>query len=1537
MNGEEIAVVGISCRFPGADNVETFWDNLVQGKESVVFLTPEEIENIADKKLTGHPDFVPCKGGVLNNRDHFDAPFFGYSPREAALMDPQMRIFHECVWSALEDAGYTPGLFKGLIGLYAGASDNIHWKNHVLLSPEARLRDGFTITQLIDKDFICSRIAYNLNLTGPCYAVQTACSTSLIAVHLACQAILNGECDLAVAGGISVNYGMENGYLYQEGAVLSPDGHCRAFDAQAAGTVPGSGAGVVVLKLLEKAIRDKDPVYAVIKGSAINNDGRQKAGYTAPGVNGQAQVIKTALAIAETDPSSIHYIEAHGTGTALGDPVEIEALTEVFGKHERPFCGIGSLKSNLGHLDVAAGVAGLIKTVLALKNRQLPPTLHFAQPNRNIDFHRSPFYVVNGLKDLHAHTGVLKAGVSSFGIGGTNAHVILEEFSESDDNSRVPETHQLILLSAKTTTALHKAGKKLNRHLSRQTGDRLADIAYTLATARERFMKRRAIVTESREDLMQKLEAANLDEVIAADPGEIIFMFSGQGAQYMNMAAEIYKHEPLFRGHLDAGFDAYRKITGQHIKPLIFPDHQPEIAMSDSLLHQTQYTQPALFIFEYAMARLLTDLGIRPHNMIGHSIGEYVAACMAGVFSFEEGLRIVIKRGELMQSMPTGAMLSVAATEQELQAIINGDVSIAAINAPGHYVISGETEKIKAIGIELKAKGYHSTLLKTSHGFHSAMMNAAMTEFRQFLQDFRLQPPASPFISNLSGETITAEQATDPQYWADHLRYTVNFSKGIGCLLSRYPAGIFIELGPGHTLSSFTKKNALTPNTHRVIHLIKPAAGSENDHAGFLRSLGSLWEQGINIDWGRLYTGRSCKRVHLPTYAFDEHVFNASPAWQSLNELLNAQQMRSNSNTSASIYHVPFWEQLIEAGPVIQSQKYNWLVFINETLPAENIIRQLEAQAATIVFVREGDGFCEHSSQEFIINPAVKEDYFRLMELLKSRSLMPDKIIHTWSCLHEHDTALSFERLEKYKQIGFYSLIYLAQSFGALGITTQTSIAVIANQSVNVFGNDLRYPEKSLLMGLSKIIPVEYPHIRCRYIDILPEDLSADPDQLVTRVLAAISSTSGHPLIALRGNHSWVQNYRHIDLPHPLPENSLFKQNSVYLITGGLGGMALYIARMLTLTYKATVILVSRSRPDSLDRTVVQNQIKLQLIEDILNAGGQIVIRQADIGDQEAMHEVVTSCEQQYGPISGILHTAATIDEAGAIQKRKRADFENSLHAKVNGAVVLYQLFKNRPLDFVLLFSSLGTVTYGNKYGEAGYVAANDFLDALAHYPFGNQHTVVKTINWCDWAQVGISIRSIDKFYDQDAVAKAAALTEFEKDALSPEEGVAAFSDIMAVPVSRIVISRASLKDLNPNNNDGWKKKLDLFRKQQQHQPRSLTERPEQAEIYTAPANELQKKIVAIWQQYFGYEEIGIHDNIFEMGANSLDLAQINEAFKSILQIEIPLVTLFEYPTIDKLAKYIQGNVTADTRNETDSRIDEGKHKMNKIRAQANR
>ncbi|MEY4768403.1 MAG: hypothetical protein RL637_1042, partial [Pseudomonadota bacterium] len=875
---EPLAIIGLAGRFPGAKNCEQFWQNISQGIESIQFFSDEvALASGADPELIGNPHFIKAHG-VLEDVEYFDAGFFNMSPREARILDPQHRVFLEVAWEAMENAGYDSAKYDGEIGVYAGTSFSTYLLRNILPNNLVRFQtiDRLEMALTNHKDTMPMRVSYEMNLTGPSICVGTTCSTSLVAVHLACQALLSYQADMVLAGASFIRVPAKEGYLYQEGMIYSPDGHLRTFDADSKGIVTGAGVGVIVIKRLSEALADGDHVQAIIKATALNNDGSTKIGYTAPSIGGQAKVMAEAMNLAGVYSDSVSYIETHGTGTELGDPVEVAAMTQAFkamavntDQLAKQYCAIGSAKPNIGHLNHAAAIAGLIKAVLALKHKKLPPSLNFKKPNPKIDFANSPFFVNTELRDWETDGSPRRAGVNAFGIGGTNGHVVLEEAGEVEVSTNA-RPHQWLMLSAKTPTALETMTANLAQHLTAHPELNLADVAFTLHVGRKAFDYRRVIVADTVDEAIEGLRHRHPQRLLEMTQKPthrpIVFMFSGQGSQYVTMGQELYRTESVFKQHIDECAEQLKPLLNIDLRDILYPAEVTE-AISQQL-QQTLFTQTALFSIEYALAKLWMSWGIQPKAMIGHSIGEYVAACLAGVFTVEEGLRLVAARAKLMQSVKSGSMLAVSLSAEALQSLIPVHLSLALINSSYSCVVAGDHQAIAEFEQQLQIQQIHCQKLHTSHAFHSPMMESIVAEFTDCVRQIRLNPPKIPYLSNVTGEWITAEQATDPNYWANHLRQPVQFASSLEKLLLDAQQ-ILLEIGPGRTLSSFVRQHQLKKAEQLIVTSL-PHPQENLPDAGFLQSnLARLWLSGVEIDYKAFYQQRKLHRVELPTYPFE--------------------------------------------------------------------------------------------------------------------------------------------------------------------------------------------------------------------------------------------------------------------------------------------------------------------------------------------------------------------------------------------------------------------------------------------------------------------------------------------------------------------------------------------------------------------------------------------------------------------------------------------------------------------------------------------
>ncbi|HYG61471.1 MAG TPA: type I polyketide synthase, partial [Thermoanaerobaculia bacterium] len=1026
-----IAIVGMAGRFPGARTVTQLWENLRGGVESITFFTDEELLAAGvDPELLRHESYVKAAGALLDT-DLFDPSFFGFTPREAEIMDPQHRLLLECTWEALEDAGYDPERYPGRASVFAGSGAGSYLVFNLLPNPEVMEKVGTLQAILLnDRDFLATRLSYKLNLRGPSVLVQTACSTGLVAVHMASQSLLSGESDLALAGGVSINVPMVDGYLYQEGGISSPDGHCRAFDAQAAGSVSGSGVAMVVLKRLTDAVNDGDHIYAVIRGSAVNNDGSSKVGYTAPSIEGQAEVITEALLMADVPADSLGMVEGHGSGTALGDPIEMSALIQAFreaGAEGRGFCALGSIKTNVGHLNTAAGTAGLIKTALAVQNGVIPPSLHFEKPNTQVDFVAGPFYVPTEAIPWPEDLTPRRAGVSSFGLGGTNAHVVLEE-PPAPSPSGPSRPWQLLPLSARTETALDLATANLAGRLEESlvAGEELdlADVAFTLHVGRRAFSRRRALVCRDREDAVAALRALDSARVISGtyegSERPVAFLFPGLGDHYPGMARELYGAEPTFAAEVDRCAEALQPHLGVDIRELLFPPGEGEPAGASSgassgpgrqadlrallrrgsegqgsrTLDRTEYAQPVLFVVEYALARLLMEWGIRPQAMIGYSIGEYVAACLAGVLSLEDALTLVARRAKLIQELPGGGMLAVPLPESDVRGRLPEELSLSATNGPHFTVVGGPEEAVAAFEQRLSGEGVACLRLTTTHAFHSRMMEPAAGALTELARSLSFQEPEVRYLSNVTGTWITAADLADAGYWGRHMAQPVRFAEGLAELL-REPDLILLEVGPGSTLTTLVRQHpgATADGAARVaISTMRRESERGSDVALLLEAAGRLWAAGAPLGPRGLFAHESRRRVSLPTYPFERQrcwVDAPRPGERPAGPVLTGGQADAGRAADlADWFYLPGWRRTVPPGRAHGSAvpaEGSWLVFADRSGLGERLAERLRREGNDVVAVTPGPAGSGLAGDEdrYALEPGRREAYCELVTRLR--------------------------------------------------------------------------------------------------------------------------------------------------------------------------------------------------------------------------------------------------------------------------------------------------------------------------------------------------------------------------------------------------------------------------------------------------------------------------------------------------------------------------------------------------------------------------
>ncbi len=1355
VNETDIAIVGMAIRVPGASNPEEYWANLRNGVEATRTYTDEELlaKGVSQSTLAD-PNYV--KAGIqLQNLDAFDPEFFGFSQKEAAILDPQHRQFYEVCWEALERAGHPPETFDGAVGLFAGCGMGAYFTFNLLSNPELVDSVGLFLLRHTgnDKDFLSTRVSYAFNLHGPCVNVQTACSTSLVATHMAVQSLLSRECDMALAGGVTIEVPHGLGYHYKEGEVLSPDGHCRTFDHRSKGTVFGSGAGVVVLRRLEDALRDGDHVHAVIKGSAVNNDGARKVGYLAPSVDGQASCISEALAVADCDAGSLSYVECHGTATPVGDPIEIAALTQAFRDttDKVGYCKVGSVKTNIGHLDTAAGVASLIKATLALENKQIPPSLNFEAPNPRIGFEGSPFTVASKLADWTTDGSPRRAGINSLGVGGTNAFVVLQE-APARQPSAIDDSTQLLVLSARNRKALDDNAKRLAAWLRAHPEQPLADVAYTLRVGRRGFEQRRVLAATSRDEAIALLESNDAKRVFNhtkdLDHPQVVFMFPGGGAQYVRMGAGLYEKEPVFREWIDKGLAILKNRFGADLAPvLLAKEVTPEV---NDAIAKPSAQLPLTFLVEIALTKLWESYGVKPDMVIGHSMGENAAACIAGVFSFEDGLGLLLLRGQLVEQTPRGSMISVPMAAKELKPLLGAELDLASANSPQLSVMSGPLPPLEALAAKLAEQGIDTQRVKVDVAGHSRLLDGILPRFRQYLQSITLHEPKIKLVSNFTGKWLEPGKARDPEYWVQHFRNSILFADGVETLLENDNL-VFLEVGPGNMLGSFVRQNPRSP-TQRVLSSMRHPNDPAPDHVYFRTVMGRLWALGVDFDVARLW-GTKRQRVPLPSYAFQHGHYWIEPGAGKLGAGRADTERPLRQAELADWFKKPRWVQqgILES----DDEPKTWLAFHGREPLSLAMASGLREDGHTVISVLPGDTYGQVDENAYTIAAeAGGVGYLELLEALEARGIVPERVLHTWLVTLDRAFRPGSTFFHRNQEHGFYSLFHLARALAKSGLADRgLHMTVVSNGALRVGDEPLLFPDKATALGPAAVIPREFPNVTCAFVDV---DLGAprpgtkrtsQNDLALAKMAADVSgellAEPGTRVIAWRNGVRWERHLSALKAPAALPETKL-REGGVYLITGGLGGIGGLMAEWLAREYRAKLVLLGRtplpqrsewdawlSEHDA-DDSIAQGIRKVRQLEAL---GATVLPLAADVAVADRMKEVVAEARAAFKQIHGVFHAAGTVRDS-LIQVKSPRDIEDVFSAKVYGTLVLDEIFRELPLDFMVLFSS--TSTYIAPSGQIDYVGASAFVNAFAESCRGARPYPVTSIAWGIWKDVGM-------------------------------------------------------------------------------------------------------------------------------------------------------------------------------------------------------
>ncbi|MDI5967115.1 type I polyketide synthase [Streptantibioticus silvisoli] len=1580
-----VAVVGMAGRFPGAGDVGRFWRNLCDGVESISFFTPEEMIAAGVDPITAHDPAYVAARPVLDDVAGFDAAFFGLSPRMAALTDPQQRLFLEVCWEALEQSGYCRPEHRGRVGVFGGSNLSTY-----LLGMMDRFAGDQDVSmyELVmgnDKDALTTTVSYLFDLRGPSVAVQTFCSTSLVAVHTAVRSLRDGDCEMALAGGVSVRVPDRIGHLHTPGGMESPDGHVRAFDAAARGSMFGDGATAVVLKRLGDALRDGDHIWSVIRGSAMNNDGALKVGYTAPSVVGQAAVIADAMADARVGAEDIGYVEAHGTGTELGDPIEVAALTRAFGPTERTgYCPIGSVKTNVGHLDRAAGTAGLIKASLVVREGLIPPTLHFTTPNPAIDFAHSPFHVNAALT---AWPGAPErprvAGLNSLGMGGTNVHVVVQEPPVRPEppatDPRTARRYQVLAVSARGAQAADEAVRLLGEHLRERPGLRLADVAYTLQVGRRTFEHRRAAVADGVAGAVASLTGADGAQppggrVETMEGRPVAFLFTGVGEQYPGMVGELYRREPVFRAELDRCLarlvevlapglpdaDAGRLadlLTGQRgggpgLAALLGRAEAAD-ERADAL-QRTEIVQPLVFAVDHALAATLGHWGIRPAAMLGYSLGEYVAACLAGVLSLDDAIALVAHRARLIGATEPGAMAAVPLAAERLEerfGLERRGLDVAAVNGPEMVVVAGGTQALAALSADLREAGVACRPLRTTHAFHSRMLEPLAGELTDWIsRNVTLNAPALPYLSNVTGGPADADLVCDPAYWARHMCRPVQFERAARALLADEHLAV-VEIGPGQSLGALLRAAGCPPDRWPLITATLPAAEDPRPADAVLTEcLARLWLLGADIDWtahhGRhqadspQYAGAAPGRIPLPTYPFQRQRY-----WIERTPAAAVAPAAAQDATGAPVgaleqfdripllpeeqwIHLPVWRQTA-AVRADERRPASWLVYAHGAA-AEEITAGLRTAAAatdaTVTVVRPGTAF-RSAADGRTIRPGNVDDTVALLRGLRAEGTRLERVVHLWTLDEEpQESATTLDR-------GLHTLVALARGAGELGLE-DWSVDIVTAGSQRVLADGEARPDAATLIGPALVVPMEYASVGARLIDV-------DPVPVAAEVVAELLRPAADRKVALRAGRRWVCGY---DVVPPAATGTVLREGGVYLITGGLGGIGLAMAENLARDCRARLVLFGRhglpprerwegiaAGTEEADEKV---RTRVARVLEIIGLGAAVEVVTGDVARPADVRRAVELAHDRFGALHGVLHTAG-VPGTGLMQFKQPGDADQVLAPKVAGTLAIDEALRTGEpdevaLDFLVLFSSITSVTGGGP-GQVDYCAANAYLDAYAARQSAAGRRVV-SVAWGEWTwnawDDGLSgyEEGIRTFFREHRARFGIDFgpgwrTLLRAVACGESHVVVSTQDLEAVVevagrfTVDAVTSTASPAAAGSDGGD--------------RHPR-----PELVTPYQEPDGETERTIAEAWCRSLRLERVGAIDNFFELGGTSLlSINLLAVLRRSFPEAELPPHIVHEAPTVATLAKVVDGTAA---RQEHDSG-EQGELRRSGLRAAAAR
>ncbi len=1531
-----VAIIGMALRFPGAADAETFWRNLAGGVESLRHFTAAELLAAGVRPGTLADARYVRVHGALADVETFDAPFFGFTPREAAVLNPQHRLLLETAWEACEDAGFAAGGERGRVGVFTGVAVNDYLPRHVLADPEVMAAVGPWQAGLANLDSAAAnQISYRLDLTGPSLHLGTACSTSLVAVHLACRALQAGDCELALAGGASITVPQHIGYLYEEQGTTSPDGHCRAFAADARGTVPGSGAGLVLLKRLADAVADGDPIRAVIRGSAVNNDGAARVGFTAPGVEQQAAVVRAALAAGGTPAGTIGYVEAHGSGTPLGDPIEVAALRRAFGESLPPgSCGLGSVKSNLGHLDTAAGIAGLIKAVLALTHRTQPASLHCTPPNPALDLAAGPFVLRRRATPWPAGPTPRRAGVSSFGMGGTNSHLVLEEAPP-----RLPapsrRRRHLLILSARSRGALDAATTALATHLAHHPELAMADVAFTLQVGRRAFDHRRVLVAGDLAGAAAALAAAPaaapttgsagpaLTAVRPAGRRAVALLLPGLADLRPGVLGAIYRGEPGFREDVDRCAEILLPLLGADLRQLVDPaagpgepgaappaggttPHRLRRAAGAAAgtppggatgWNRVELAHPALFALEVALGRLWMSWGVPVEAALGYSLGEYAAACLAEVFSLEEGLRLVAGRARLLATLPAGAMLAVPLDEtraNRLPEVAGGELGLAAVGGPAVCMVAGPPAAIAALAARLAGDGLPCQPVAADRAFHTPAMAPVRDRLLALLRSCELRPPRLPFLSGVTGGWIDPAQAVDPAYWAAHLVRPVRLADCLAELLRRSDLAL-LEAGPAQDLAILARQHPERRAEQVIVGSTPHRQDPSRQEELLLETLGRLWLGGVDIDWRRRAAGERRLRVPLPTYPFERrrHWVEAARDEPAAAPAAGAPAAGAAGPAAGRLpdladwFHVPAWQEspLPRTAPPPAAPR-RWLVLLGPEGPGEAVAAALERRGGEVVRVTTGTDCARLAADRWRVVADRRDHLRQVLAALRGEGRLPQGIVHLWQASPPEEADCNAGAAAE--DAGFYSLLALAQAIGDRCMGEPLELVVVASGLAGITGEERLSPRRATMLGPLRTMPLEYPNLRCRAIDLSTAPLSSAPaataaalgDALAAELLAA----PGDLAVAYRGGRRWVMGHRRLRLAADGLGRVPLRRRGVYLLHGGLGEVGLELAELLAREAQARLAFVGRTPLPARERwgdwlaghaAADRTSRLLRRLRRLEELGAEVMPLTADALDEGAMQTVCREIEQRWGGIDGAIQAIGAAD--GTLLQLLTPELAAEVLAqKVRTTLLLAGLLRGHRPDFLVLCSSMAG--FGAP-GLGAYSAGNCFLDAFAPWYQALTGTPTTAIAWDAWSEVP-------------------GRPQFAEH-LAGDEGREALRRILAAALPQVVVTPLELAAAVARVQEQWRKALPA---PVAADTGSRGERPPLTCPWVAPRSDAERRLAGLWESMLGITGLGVEDPFVELGGNSLLALQLVARIRQSFGVDLPANEVLEHPTIAALA-----------------------------------